>query len=181
MIYIFRLSRITGTSHTFVIKKQIDFDRMELLGVQLDNPDKAHSTHTGTTSELPIYLSCDLLDNDAVVMDNGKGTSSTAGFTTLIPIGAIGTEINSLELNGTGITLIDEPTTFAPDTQITWALKELDHTGQVVSNLANDTAFGLDEDVSANVVSRGANIIVKFHLRKDAHIYSGNETIPNSV
>jgi len=182
MIYVFRLSRLTTATHAFTIGKDIRFEKMRLLGVQLDNCDGAASTLSGTTSETPIYLECSLLDNDSIVFNNGKATAITAGGTRLIPIGAVGTDLNSIELaNGTGITLIDEPTHLAAADTVTWALKELNNAGTAVTTLIDDCAFGTDVDESEGVVHRGVNIIVKFDLQKDSHNYNGNVTIANSV
>jgi len=184
MIYTFRLSKISGNSHTFTIGKEIIFDKMTILGVQFDSPDKDQSTLIGSAGEQPLYLYTDILDHDNVIFNNGKAASITANMTHLIPLSTIATALPDTSYRSIdGITIIDKLTTFNATDTITWAIKEIAGNGTTVTNASADTLYGIDTLLAdaAQPVDRGINIVCYFHLQRDSHAYSGDASLADSI
>jgi len=183
MIYTFRLSRLSGNNHTFTLGKDISFTSLSILAVTLDDPIAAGSSLIGSASDVPLYLFCNLLDNDDVIFNNGKATALTAGGTRLIPLATISTGTYEAYSGINGIRIINRPTDWTASQTITWAIKEIAGDGSTMTNAAAVTCFGddvLDSDGSS-AIDTGINIVCEFTLRNDSHHYDGDKTIANSI
>ncbi len=183
MIYTFRLSKISANPQTFTIGKELVFNKMRIKAITLDDPDKTTSPLIGA-NEHPIYLTCDKWDNDDIIFNNGKTASITAGGTKILPITTIATAIADTMYAGLNdVCVIDRLTTFSATDTITWAFKELDGTGTILTNCLPDVIFGADvQDADASLnPDRGINIICEFELERDNHHYGGDVAIADDI
>ena len=163
MIYIFRLSRLTGTEATFTIGREITFTKLIYRGFVAENVDIT-SFAKGDFAEgiaLPVYAECDFLTDANLILNNGNLTTED-GPQNMIPLSGLDGWSSSLEGQ---LTLISHPTptTWAAGKTVTIALFESDNAG-TLSALPVAAAFGaaLITEGGSNFVHVGINLYFEF-------------------
>ena len=98
MIYIFRLSRLTGTNALFTIGREIHFDKLIYRGFSVDNYNQAATTSYDWEKELPvpIYADCSFLNENNIILNNGNLTTDDESKC-FIPLGAADGSLQIME------------------------------------------------------------------------------------
>lgn len=174
MIYIFRLSRLTGVDATFTLGREIVFDKLIYRGCSVDNFEVANSDQTDFDdgNSVAMYIECDFIDENSLIFNNGNLTTNGTPAH-LIPVtGVDGTSIHPEEL-----TLISQPTVFEASKQIRIKLKECTPAGVAV-NTEVDAAFGaaVTTDGGSTHVHQGINIFFEFQETR-AHNHKLGATV----
>ena len=180
MIYTFRLSALTGTSHTFTLNKKISFKKATLVGVKFDEAVATGEVRY-TELDLPIYLFCDKCSNDDICFNNGMAGDIGSIGDKLIPFTSIiadGIPVND-HFSAHPITLINAGATYEATDTITFGLYEINNDGAGVTLCHVDT-LGVEVNGSEEALHHGCNIIVHFDLHDD-HNHNGDCEWTNSV
>ena len=160
MIYIFRLSRLTGVNALFTIGREINFDKLIFRGSSIDNYDPSETTSYDFEQGVPVplYADCDFLDLNQVILNNGNLTTDDEPKS-FIPLGASDGVSTLME----DLCLINKPTVWEAGKQVRIRIREIEVSGAVIdSPLA--AAFGtvLKQESTTNYAHAGINLIFEF-------------------
>jgi len=179
MLYTFKLSRATGTTalHSFTLGKQINFTKMTLKYVIVDNPiPVAGDFFMEESADLPLYLGCSVFDNNHVMFNNGF--QDTINDTQLIPIVNVNAGFPAISANMMNMPIIDEYTSWDATQEISFGVYYIDPTGKIATPLPEDVAYGAETNADEDAYThRGISIVIEFDLAKDEHNWNTSESL----
>ena len=160
MIYIFRLSRLTGTNALFTIGREIHFDKLIYRGYSVDNynPANTASYHFDKEFPVPIYADCSFLNENNIILNNGNLTTDDESQC-FIPLGAVEGTTQILE----DMCLSSKPEVWEADKQVRIRIREIEVDGGVIDSPLS-AIFGdtLQEESTTNYAHAGINLIFEF-------------------
>ena len=173
MIYIFRLSRLTGVNALFTIGREIKFNKLIYRGVQIDNykPNETDSYDFEYELPVPLYADCDFLNENNIVMNNGNLTTDAAPKSFIPITGADGTTLQMEEW-----CLVNEPTVWAANKQVRIRIREVEVDGGVIDSPL-DALFGttLQQQSTTNYAHAGVNLVFEF-IENNSHLVLDGST-----
>ena len=179
MLVVLRLNKVTGTSATYTLGREINFNKLYLRGVGFDFPSKTEPDAGGnapTTGGRAVYLDMSILNDNHVLFFQGRNTTIT-GIDNLIPLGIV--EDAGVPYRKMDLKLICNPTTYEDTQTITLTLKQIE--AGVVTNLTNAQAFGSDQDSQPVDIDHGVNIYLEFEGLSSNNYATSNFTIANAT
>ena len=166
MLLIFRLNKLTGTSTTYTLAKEIRFNKMTFKGVTWEHndnlaPDLGFESAPAVNSVLPVYLSMDCFGDNEIVFHQGENTTITNGIGNMIPLGGI-KEHRDYNYRKFDLKLIDRQEIWPVGKEITITLYQIQNAG-VPEPLSNAQAFGAVNSDMAGVSEEGEDPIPYDH------------------
>ena len=182
VLAIFRLNKKTGTTATFTLGKDIDFDKLIFKGYSIDFPNHLANDADGqapTTGNKAIYLQTNFLtDNDVLFYQGKNATITPAGnfVDHFIPLGSIkDVGINYVKMD---LTVIDFPTKFNSSDTLIFTLNQIEE--NIVAQLTSAQLFGIDADAQPQDIDHGINLYFEFKTDQ-AHNKNQSVTIADAT
>tara|TARA_B110000208_G_scaffold28563_1_gene37313 strand:+ start:2385 stop:2981 length:597 start_codon:yes stop_codon:yes gene_type:complete len=171
MLLIFRLNKLTSSSTTYTLAKEIRFNKMTFRGFTWEHCDNLAGDTNGfapsANSELPVYLSMDCFGDNDIVFHQGENTTITNAFGEIgignwIPLGGV-KEHNRNDMRKFDLKLIDRPVIWEVGKQITIALYQIQSNG-FPDLLTDSQAFGgVNSDNGGEAVEEGVDPVTYDH------------------
>ena len=192
VLLIFRLSKSTTTTASFVLGKEMIIDKLVFKGFTKEHTDSAAPSADGLAPgeacDLPMYLSSSLFeDDDRVLFYQGKNTLINASGDTkvgnMIPLG--GGRINrETPFRPMNFTIINQRTVLEANTAILFDLVQIH--GNEIASLTVGQAFGdvVDDNSTSGdrlAIDHGINLYFEATTtaaHKNAEINIANSTVP---
>lgn len=167
VLLIFRLSKSTTTSATFILGKTLRFSKLVFKGFNSEGGDSTQPNDglsQAAAADLPIYLECSLFGDNEVCFYQGKNATSigvlASAIGNLIPLGGVLKDRES-PFRAMNLTIIDQPTSFAATKTISFKIHQI-HDNAVVP-LTSAQAFGEivdnnEEEAAIKPIDHGINL-----------------------
>ena len=166
MLIIFRLTKLTGTSATFTIGRDIHFSKLTFKGFNMDFGDASKADAGGSNKPedggVPMYLDLDFVTDNEVLFYQGRNNTLGTAVDNLIPLDAF--------LDGQqyytpmDLKLINVPTHWTPTQEITITLKQISN--NIIRTLTDDQAFGVAVDTTGDDFDHGVNLYFELELNR---------------
>ena len=188
MLLIFRLNKLTGTSATYTLAKEIRFNKMTFKGVTWEHndnlaADQGYSAAPAINSELPVYLSMDCFGDNDIVFHQGENTTINNAFGELgvgnmIPLGGV-MENRDFNYRKFDLKLIDRQEIWPVGKTITITLYQIQNAGHP-EPLTNSQAFGAIDSDMGGEYDHGVNIYFEVDCDRSQN-FTQNYTIADAV
>jgi len=165
MLLIIRLTKSTTSAIKYTLPKEIKFSKLTFKGYSFERVDNLAADSLGlapaTNSELPVYMSCDFInDNDVLFFQGKNNTIRTAGgginIDNMIPLGGVREgQTDEGNYSVMDLKLIDRQQTWEVGKEISITLFQIQK--NVATPLTNNQAFGsINDDGSSDPAIPGS-------------------------